>query len=428
MNYQQTLDYLYAKLPMFTRIGSSAIKKDLTNTLVLCEALGNPQKKIKTIHVAGTNGKGSVSHMLAAIMQTAGYKTALYTSPHLKDFRERIKIDGDMISREEVISFVKNQQKLIEQLSPSFFEVTVAMAFNYFAKENVDIAIIEVGLGGRLDSTNIIIPEVSVITNISLDHTDLLGKTLPEIAFEKAGIIKNQIPVIIGELQEEVKQVFIKKATDHNATIKFASEHFYIEDSTIFNNKRSVKIKSTDSLQNWELNCDLTGSYQLKNILTVLATIDTLQKKYFTISDHNIITALANVKNLTGLMGRWQTLNENPLIICDTGHNEGGIKEVIKNIEDVKYQKLHMVIGMVKDKDIGKILSYLPINATYYFCAPNLPRAKPAEELKAEAAVLNLKGNAYNSVGSALESAKSAAHETDFIFIGGSTFVVAEVV
>jgi dihydrofolate synthase/folylpolyglutamate synthase len=426
MTYQQTLEYLYAKLPMFTRVGAIAYKVDIDNTILFCNHLGNPEKKFKSIHVAGTNGKGSTSHMLAAILQQAGYKTGLYTSPHLKDFRERIKINGEMIPENEVVTFVEANQPLIEEISPSFFEATVALAFDYFAEQEVDIAIIEVGLGGRLDSTNIISPEVSVITNISYDHMNILGNTLTAIAGEKAGIIKEKTPVIIGQLQEEIVQVFIAKAEEKNAPIIFASEEWEVSESEVLNQKRIVTLSNHH--QNFELALDLTGSYQLKNVKTVLSTIEQIRLKGFEISDEHIKTALSQVKTLTGLMGRWQIMNENPLIICDTGHNEDGISEVLKNIKETPHQNLLMVIGMVKDKEISKILSLLPKQAHYFFCAPDMPRAKPAEELQKEALTFGLKGEAFSSVKNALTAAKLQAKTQDLIFIGGSTFVVAEVV
>ena len=426
LNYQQTLNYLYEKLPMFTRVGAVAYKVDIYNTVLFCNHLGNPEKKFKSIHVGGTNGKGSTSHMLAAILQKAGYKTGLYTSPHLKDFRERIKINGEMIAEHEVITFVAENRHLIEDISPSFFEATVALAFDYFAKQQVDIAIIEVGLGGRLDSTNIISPEISVITNISYDHMNILGNTLIEIAGEKAGIIKEKTPVVIGEFQEEVAKVFIAKAEEKNAPIFFASKEWEISESKVIDLKRIATLHHADRILNLEF--DLTGSYQLKNVKTVLTAVDQIRLKGFEIKDEDIQSALSQVKKLTGLMGRWQILNQEPLIICDTGHNEDGIKEVLKNIEATPHQNLFMVIGMVKDKEITKILSLLPKNAEYFFCSPAMPRAKPAEELMQEALAFNLKGEAYTSIKSALIAAKNKATPQDLIFIGGSTFVVAEVV
>jgi dihydrofolate synthase/folylpolyglutamate synthase len=426
MTYAQTLDYLYAKLPMFTRVGAIAFKKDLDNTIKFCSHLNHPEKKFKTVHIAGTNGKGSTSHMLASVFQKAGYKTGLYTSPHLKDFRERIKINGQMISEKEVISFVTENKDFIEELSPSFFEATVAMAFNYFAQQEVDIAVIEVGLGGRLDSTNIISPELSVITNIGYDHMNMLGNTLNEIAGEKAGIIKSSTPVIVGEYQEEIASVFENKASQNNAELTFASKEWCNDESKIVDGKWGITIHGKGKTYNLKL--DLTGTYQIKNVKTVLSAVAELNKKGFKISDEQLTSALSEVKNLTGLMGRWQTLQENPLVICDTGHNEDGIKEVLYNISLTPHQQLRMVIGMVKDKEISKILNLLPKNAIYYFCEPALERAKPADELQREASAFGLRGEAFSNVKTALLNAKADANYGDLIFVGGSTFVVAEVV
>ncbi len=439
MTYSQTLDYLYSRLPMFTRIGASAIKKDLTNTLALCSKLDNPQSKFKSVHIAGTNGKGSTSHMLAAVLQTAGFKTGLYTSPHLKDFRERIRVNGEMIPEAKVIDFVDNLKTVIEEIEPSFFEVTVAMAFDYFARQNVDIAIIETGLGGRLDSTNVISPILSIITNIGYDHTNILGNTLAEIAFEKAGIIKPNTPVIISEKQVEVAAVFEEKARETNSALIYASDIWEIEDCNSKPKERShlpanyfFEIEARRLLEGrfkqLHLSLDLTGGYQLKNVKGVLSSVEELNKQGFTISDENIQNALKQVKNLTGLSGRWQTLSTQPIVICDTGHNEDGIKEVLKNIAVTPFKKLHIVLGMVKDKDITKVLSLLPNYAQYYFCAPQLERAKPADELANEAAAVGLKGKVFQSVEKALASAKEEAAQDDLIFVGGSTFVVAEVV
>jgi len=429
MNYQQTLDFLYSKLPMFTRVGASAFKKDLTNIAILCEALGNPHQKFKSIHVAGTNGKGSTSHMLASVLQAQGYKTGLYTSPHLKDFRERIRINGKMISKKEVISFVQQQKKRIEEVEPSFFEVTVAMAFDHFARHQVDIAVIEVGLGGRLDSTNIIHPEIAVITNISLDHTNMLGNTLEEIAGEKAGIIKKNIPVVIGETQEKTQPVFIRKAEEMKAPIIFADSALSTSDISIKNNKLSLSIIEDNQVKYKNILCDLTGIYQPKNILTVLETLSVLhQKTEIKTSEDSIYKGLKQVKKQTGLQGRWQTLGKNPLIICDTGHNEGGITEVVKNIKLTHYQNLHVVFGMVKDKDISKVLSLMPKDATYYFCKPDLERGLDAKELQKQASTFGLKGKSYESVSGAKENAIKSAKPDDLIFIGGSTFVVAEAI
>jgi len=429
MNYQQTLDFLYRKLPMFTRIGAAAFKKDLTNTIILCESLKNPQNQFKSIHVAGTNGKGSTSHMLAAVLQAQGYKTGLYTSPHLKDFRERIRINGKMISKREVVKFVEAQEKLIEEIEPSFFEVTVALAFDYFARHQVDIAVIEVGLGGRLDSTNIIQPEISVITNISLDHMNMLGDSLEEIAGEKAGIIKKNIPVVIGETQEKSAPVFIQKAKEMNAPIAFADAELNVQNAKIKNTRLSLSVYQNQEMIYPNLICDLTGVYQYKNILTVIKALNTLKEKTnFKISDNSIYNGLKQVKKLTGLKGRWQTLQTNPLVICDTGHNEAGIAEVIKNINQTPHNKLHIVFGMVKDKDISKVLSLLPQNATYYFCKPDLERGLADKELALQASAFNLLGDSYASVLAAKEAAIKNAAIDDLVYIGGSTFVVAEAI
>lgn len=436
MYYKETLQYLYSRLPMFSKEGQAAMKPGLQNIIKFCQKLGNPEEKFKSVHIGGTNGKGSSSHMLAAVLQKAGYKTGLYTSPHLRDFRERIRIDGEMISENAVIDFVKTNRQFIEEIEPSFFEVTVAMAFEHFALNKVDIAIIEVGLGGRLDSTNIIKPELSLISNIGYDHMNILGNTLAEIATEKAGIIKTKTPVIISQRQAEIQAIFNNKATEMESPITFASDDWEITRSSLQNTntdllKVEIKQKSTDGNPIFEFNSlelDLTGSYQLKNLAGVLSTLKQLKTLGFKITDQNIKSALGSVKTLTGLMGRWQTLGKKPLTICDTGHNEDGIKEVLKNIRQSKFNNLHMVFGMVKDKDISKILKLLPQEAKYYFCQPNIPRAKSADELYTEAMQFGLKGDYFESVHEALEAAKKNALENDLIFIGGSTFVVAEIV
>ncbi|MBS7564001.1 bifunctional folylpolyglutamate synthase/dihydrofolate synthase [Mucilaginibacter sp. Bleaf8] len=431
MNYQETLNYLYNQLPMFTRVGASAFKKDLTNTLALCERLGNPEQKFKTIHVGGTNGKGSTSHMLAAILQTAGYKTGLYTSPHLRDFRERVRIDGQMLSELEVVDFVAQHQADFEQIEPSFFEMTVALAFDAFARHHVDIAIIEVGLGGRLDSTNVISPLLSVITNIGWDHMNLLGDTLPQIAGEKAGIIKPNTPVIIGEYQTEVADVFKNKAAEQQAPITFASEEWQVEVITNGQTNPDQLLAITAGKQGKEqlnLQLDLTGTYQLKNVKTVLSAVAQLRAQGFIITDEQIQTALSQVKTLTGLQGRWQVLSHSPLTICDTGHNPDGVEEVLKNIKAISYEHLHFVIGMVNDKDSTKVLSMLPTDATYYFCKPDIPRGLDAQALQQNAARFNLQGQTYPSVPAALHAAQQAAGSNDLVFAGGSTFVVAEIV
>lgn len=435
MNYQQTLDYLYSQLPMFTRDGASAFKKDLTNTLELCKRLGDPHNKFKSVHIAGTNGKGSTSHMLAAILQTAGYKTGLYTSPHLRDFRERIRINGEMISEDHVIDFVKDHRQDFEDIRPSFFEMTVAMAFDAFAKAKVDIAIIEVGLGGRLDSTNIITPLLSIITNIGWDHMNMLGDTLPLIAAEKAGVIKPGIPVIIGEYQPEVADVFINKAKTENVPISFASEEWLLkpEAGSRKSNDDSeyleFEVQKKDSrLKTLDLKLDLPGTYQLKNVKTVLSAVEELRHQGFAISDEQVKTALSQVKKLTSLHGRWETLSYHPLTICDTGHNPEGITEVLKNIESTPHENLHIVMGVVNDKDISKILAMLPKHATYYFCKPDIPRGLGAELLQQKSEDFGLHGEIYVSVKAALKAAQSQADKNDLVFVGGSTFVVAEIV
>ncbi len=436
MDYQQTLEYLYAQLPIFTRVGVSAYKADLTNTIELCHRLGNPQNKFKSIHIGGTNGKGSTSHMLAAILQTAGYKTGLYTSPHLKDFRERIRVNGKMIGEQTVIDFVALHQPDFEDIQPSFFEMTVALAFDVFAKEKVDIAVIEVGLGGRLDSTNIITPLLSVITNIGLDHMNILGDTLQLIAAEKAGIIKPHIPVIIGEKQDEVAGIFVSRAKLVDTKINFASEEWEVK-SKVKSQKSKTELNEYVELQITALTThysplttqlDLTGSYQLKNVKTVLAAVNELRAQGFIITDEHIKTALRQVKKLTGLHGRWEVLTKHPLTICDTGHNPDGIQEVLKNIAAVSYDQLHFVIGMVNDKDIGKVLAMLPKDAVYYFCKPDIPRGLEAESLKQKGESFGLRGEAYPSVKAALAAAQKNAKENDLVFVGGSTFVVAEVI
>jgi dihydrofolate synthase/folylpolyglutamate synthase len=435
MDYQQTLDYLYSQLPMFSRTGAAAMTKDLSNTIALCKLLDNPENKFRSIHVGGTNGKGSTSHMLAAILQTAGYKTGLYTSPHLRDFRERVRVNGQMIPEQTVINFVAQYKTDFENLKVSFFEMTVGLAFDIFAKEQVDIAIIEVGLGGRLDSTNVITPLLSVITNIGWDHMNLLGDTLPLIAGEKAGIIKSGIPAIIGEYQPEVAEVFIQKAYQEKTKLSFASEEWDVEvkgkkqkakgedllDITV--SRANQKMPGVQNLQ-----LDLTGTYQLKNLKTVLSAVDEIRTQGFVISDDHIKTALKQVRALTGLNGRWQVLSTDPLTICDTGHNPDGIAEVLKNIAATPHRHLHFVLGMVNDKDITKVLKMLPADAFYYFCRPDIPRGLAAEELHLQAMEFDLKGEAYPSVMAALIAARYAAHTDDLIFAGGSTFVVAEIV
>lgn len=419
--YAQTLDYLYTNLPMFQRVGPVAFKKDLTNTLALCAALDNPQHKFKTIHVGGTNGKGSTSHMLASVLQSAGYKTGLYTSPHLKSFTERIRINGCEVSQEFVVDFVNRIQPQIDKIKPSFFEITVVMAFEYFAQQRVDVAVIEVGLGGRLDSTNVITPELCVITNIGFDHMDLLGDTLEKIAGEKAGIIKKNIPVIISERQEEVSGVFSNKASAENAPIIFADRTVEFASSG-----RIRTVSSTYKGVPVEFSFPLSGDYQEKNIRGVLNALEVLDRGNFKIDSEHVRHGLEQVINQTGLRGRWQILQENPLVICDTGHNEEGIRAIVKQLSTYTYKKLYMVLGMVKDKDHDHVLELLPKEAHYLFCQANIPRALEARVLAEKAKAFGLTGEVVPNVNQALNRALQKATPHDLVFIGGSTFVVAE--
>jgi dihydrofolate synthase/folylpolyglutamate synthase len=427
MTYQECLEYMYQQLPMFHRIGNAAFTKSLDNILALCEALGNPQHKFKSIHIAGTNGKGSSSNMLAAVLQCSAFKTGLYTSPHLKDFTERIRIDGKQIPQDEVIRFVEKHKALFEQIQPSFFEMTVALAFDYFAREKVDIVVIEVGLGGRLDSTNIIDPEVCLITNISFDHQSILGDSLPEIAAEKAGIIKPGVPVIISHTQPETLPVFLEKAKTENAQIILADKALELicTDSSFIN--RTFDVYQGNHVFLSELVVGLAGAYQEYNLPGVLMVLEELKKKGFDIPENSLRFGLENVRELTGFKGRWQVIAQNPLTICDTGHNEAGIKEVLGQLERLAPPKVHFVFGAVNDKDITKILKLLPPIYTYYFCQANIPRALLVSELQSLAKAAGLHGNAYGSVMEAVNAARAAANENEVIFIGGSTFVVAEV-
>lgn len=425
-SYADAIDYLYSQLPMFARDGRSAYKKDLDRTIALCHALGDPHQQIKAIHIAGTNGKGSSSNMLAAVLAQAGYKVGLYTSPHLLDFRERIRVNGQMVSEEFVINFVQVHQNLMNKVKPSFFETTVAMAFSYFQDQEVDIAVIEAGLGGRLDSTNIIQPLFSLITNIGLDHMEILGKTIPEIAVEKAGIIKANTPVIISETNPLTASVFIDKAKHKQAPIVFADQHFSINRIALNSTHQSIRIKSKYE-DTFNITLDLRGSYQVKNIGGVLAAIDQLRVFGYSITKQNILDALANVQALTGFQGRWQTVSTEPYLICDTGHNEDGIKEVVKNLSEIDFNQLHIVLGVMKDKDFEHMLSSFPKDAFYYFASPNMPRALPADTLAAEAQKFELTGLSYSSVFLALKSAIAAYKPGDLIFVGGSNFVVSEV-
>jgi dihydrofolate synthase/folylpolyglutamate synthase len=412
---------------MFSRIGKKAYKADLNNTIALCQYLSNPQHQFRSIHVAGTNGKGSTSHMLAAILQSAGYRTGLYTSPHLKSFTERIRIDGKEVPQKDVIQFVAAHQPYIEDLAPSFFELTVGMAFDYFARERVDIAVIEVGLGGRLDSTNVIRPELSVITNISYDHQDILGDTLPQIAFEKAGIIKHQVPVVISEWQPEIADVFREKAAKEEAPIYFATDHYQVIHAGTTENALITDVYKGQLLYLPGLKCQLTGQYQLHNLAGVLQAVDVLKERGFAIGEAALRKGIAEVSTLTGLKGRWEILQRNPLVICDTGHNESGIREVVEHLNQLSYERLYCVIGMVNDKDLSHILPLFPKSAYYYFCQAQIPRALPAHDLQQQASKYGLTGEVIASVKEAVNAAKQKATSQDLIFIGGSTFTVAEV-
>ncbi|WP_375252990.1 bifunctional folylpolyglutamate synthase/dihydrofolate synthase [Dokdonia donghaensis] len=405
MTYQETLDWLFNQLPMYQRKGAAAYKADLSNINLLAVHLGNPHTEFKTVHVAGTNGKGSTSHMMASVLQEAGYKVGLYTSPHLKDFRERIKINGELCSKQFVMGFVKKHKAFFEEHQLSFFEMTVGMAFSYFAAKEVDIAIIEVGLGGRLDATNIITPVLSVITNIGMDHTQFLGDTIPLIAAEKGGIIKENVPVVIGEFNEETEEVF----------------------STL-SRKRNASLHKAYDFDLMPMQSDLVGDYQKNNIRTVQVAFSVLQGASFHVGIQHIAKGLKNVVKNTGLQGRWQILQEEPKVICDTGHNKEGLTYVMNQLGKERYKNLHIVLGVVSDKDLESILPLFPGYASYYFCKPAVPRGMEVQHLKKEAEGLGLKGKAYPSVKEAFKAAKKVAGTSDLIFIGGSTFVVAEII
>ncbi len=426
MDYKETLEYMFNSLPMFQRVGGAAYKADLSNTLKLCKLLENPEKKFKSIHVAGTNGKGSSSHMIASVLQEAGYKTGLYTSPHLRDFRERIRINGKMIDENYVTQFIDRYKKEFETIGLSFFEMTVGMAFKYFEEKKVDIAILETGMGGRLDSTNVSMPEVSLITNIGLDHTQFLGNTLEEIAEEKAGIIKKNTPVIISQTQKKVKHIFQKHADEKNANIYFADA--IIKTKILSKEKNYLHCKLSTDEGNFQLDLPLKGKYQVQNLQGALATMLILRTHGWKIDNSAIADGIKKTVTNTGLTGRWQTLSDNPHIICDTGHNEDGIEVILQQLKEENYQKLHFVLGMVNDKNIDKILNMLPKDAEYYFCKANIPRGLQATLLQEKAAQQGLRGNVYSGVNNALEAAKANYSEEDLIFVGGSTFTVAEVV
>jgi dihydrofolate synthase/folylpolyglutamate synthase len=422
MTYQETIDYLFNSTPLFQNVGKDAYKEGLENTHLLDEHFGHPHRQFKTIHVAGTNGKGSCSHTLAAILQSAGYKVGLYTSPHLVDFRERIRINGTPVSEAYVIDFVENHRAFFEPLHPSFFELTTAMAFNYFAEQQVDVAVIEVGLGGRLDCTNIIRPDLCVITNISFDHVQFLGNTLAKIASEKAGIIKEGIPVVIGETTPETKPVFAEKAIQINAPIHFAEEEQFLLESSI--NEQGKRIYQTKEYA--DLEGELGGLCQIKNTNTLLSAIRILQDIGYNINDTHVREGFAHVCSLTGLMGRWQKILETPVAYCDTGHNKAGIQYIVEQLSRQTYRQLHIVMGMVNDKDISGVLAMLPKDAIYYFTKASVSRALNENEVKRLAGEAGLEGNTYPSVKDAFEAAQASAHPDDFIFVGGSTFIVAD--
>ena len=426
MTYQQALDYLYSSLPMFQRIGDKAFNKDLTNTLTLCKALGNPHEQFKSVHIAGTNGKGTSAHTIAAILQQAGYTTGLYTSPHLKSFAERIRINGVEIPQDHVVRFVENNYELLESLQPSFFETTVVMAFEYFSLEQVDIAIVEVGMGGRFDSTNVITPVISLITHIGYDHQQFLGDTLEKIAGEKAGIIKPNVPAVIGADQPELLPVYERRAREVNAPLKATSLSVRKELAET-DQERVFSVMCDDQEVYTNLHTSLAGDYYLKNIPGILECIHQLRLKGFEVSDHHLRDGLLKVQELTGLKGRWQTLSENPPTICDVGHNKDGIKAILQQLNTTNFNKLHFVFGTVRDKALDDILALLPTQAMYYFCQADIPRALPADELKSLAFNYNLHGDSYSNVNLAIESAQKAASAEDLIFIGGSTFIVAEI-
>ena len=442
LSYQQTLDYLFEKLPMFSRIGKAALKPDLTNTLKLCEALGNPQTRCRYIHIAGTNGKGSTSHGLAAVLQHAGYKTGLYTSPHLIDFRERIRIDGIPVSEQWVADFVNKYKNLIEEIKPSFFEITVAMAFQVFAEEKVDIVVLETGLGGRLDSTNIITPILSVITNISYDHKDLLGNTLAEIAAEKAGIIKPGVPAVIGEQNDETERVFLEHSIHKQATLYYAESLWGIVRVNQDGRYQYFKAINNAKQQIYELKTDLQGNYQQHNVKTILTVVELLAHFGFNVTTEGAITALASVKTKTGLRGRWEWVSEEPPIVCDVAHNTAGLREVLQQFKTLfsrlqipspvlatgpqDIHKKHIIIGFVRDKDVEEALALFPKNAIYYFCNAKIPRALPAKDLQAIAEGKALMGNTYDSVTAAIVAASEQMQTTDALLITGSFFIVGE--
>jgi len=427
MNYQETIDYLFARLPMFSRIGAAAFKKDLFNIQKLCDFLANPYKRFKSIHIAGTNGKGSVSHMLAAILQTAGYKTGLYTSPHLKDFRERIKIDGEMVSKEFIVDFTERIKPVSEKIEPSFFEITVAMAFEYFVAQEIDIAIIETGLGGRFDSTNIITPELSVITNIGWDHMNILGDSLEKIAFEKAGIIKQNIPIIVGEVLPQTDKVFEQAAREKKASLSIASDKRQLVNWQWKKHELIAEVAQQHRTDHQVYHLDLPGIYQTKNLITVLEACSHLQQMGWNIEEQDIRTGLQHTKKLTGLHGRWEIIHVHPLIVLDVAHNVDGIKMLMEQVEVTDHDHLHIILGVVKDKELEKILALFPRLADYYFTQADIPRALNSHLLKEMATNAGLKGEIFPDVNEAIKTALSKATRHDMILICGSVFLVGEV-
>lgn len=426
MTYQETLAFLLEQLPMYQQVGRSAVKKNLTNIRSLCDHLNNPHQKFLSLHIAGTNGKGSSAHMLAAILQTAGYKTGLYTSPHLKDFTERIRVDGIPIPTDKVAQFVEQNQEYLTHLRPSFFEMTVAMAFKYFAEEQVDIAVVEVGLGGRLDSTNILTPLLSLITNIGLDHTDMLGDTLAEIAYEKAGIIKSGIPVVVGSYHEQTLPVFKKKAQQKGSSLLLAFEDYRVVRQKIDTDYQYLSVYYQEELLYSDIKLSLLGNYQQYNLVGVLASVSQLANQGFAITEQHIRSGLQAVQNLTGLKGRWQLLGNNPTVVADTGHNLEAFEELIRQIDQYSYRKLKMVLGFVQGKDLQKLFALLPVSAKYYFCLADIPRAMPLNQVVEVAQEYQLDFEMIADVNQALQVAEYQATPEDFIFVGGSTFVVAE--
>ena len=427
MTYEQCLDYLYSKLPMFSRIGSAALKNNLDNTLKLLEFLENPHTKFKSIHIAGTNGKGSVSHMLASIFQSAGYKTGLYTSPHLKDFRERIRINGEMIKEKDVLDMTLRLTPIIEDLEPSFFEATVAMAFDFFSKNELDIAIIETGLGGRLDSTNVIIPELSIITNIGFDHMNVLGNTLIEIASEKAGIIKNEVPVIVGRKDEATKNIFVNKALETNSTLTFSADVYDSDIVDLSPDLISLQLRNKINGEVCDVKSDLPGIYQKENIATVAAAVDLLNQKGWNLTRDVMLNGLAGTKKNTALFGRWDMLQKKPMLVLDVAHNEDGFSILLNHLSHFKFDQIHFILGFSKDKDFGKILDMLPLNAIFYFTSANSPRALEHKNLQEIAATKGLIGESFINVHDAISNALKNARENDIIIVTGSIYVVGDV-